>query len=52
MSNTNTGKQGGAPSLTQNWSAGTPKPADLVAPKGIVSVPIDNENRGKDGTQK
>lgn len=51
MSDTNTGKQSGAPALPNNFSANTKKPNDDKAPGGIAP-PIDNENRGKDGTQK
>ena len=49
MSDTNTGKQSGAPALQNNFSAA--KPADLVAPGGIAPA-LQDHNRGKDGTQK
>ena len=45
----NTGKQGGAPAIPNNWQG--KKPADEVAPKGIEGT-VDGHNRGKDGTQK
>lgn len=50
MSNTNTGKQGGAPTLPNNWTAQAPK--DESAPNGLAKTPVDGEKRGKDGTQK
>jgi len=50
MSNdTNTGKQGGAPSLPNNFQG--QKPADAKAPGGIEGK-VDGHDRGKDGTQK
>lgn len=54
----NTGKQGGAPALPNNFSANTPTPGQPSAPpiKGQSTLnwvgPSDSENRGKDGTQK
>lgn len=45
----NTGKQGGAPSIPNNWQGS--KPADAKAPGGIEGK-VDDHNRGKDGTQK
>ena len=53
MSDTNTGKQGGAPALPNNFS-GT-KPADASAPKidgGGTFTPSTSQSndRGKDGT--
>ena len=48
----NTGKQGGAPALPNNFQGA--KPADASAPKigGKGFTPSPNEhNRGKDGTQ-
>ena len=49
MSNTNTGKQGGAPALSGNFQG--QKPADAKAPGGIEGK-VDSEDRGKDGTSK
>jgi hypothetical protein len=49
MSDTNTGKQGGAPALPNNFQG--QKPKDAKAPGGIEGN-VDSENRGKDGTQK
>ena len=52
---TDTGKQGGAPALPNNWTDGFKKPADDKAPLiGTPSFKVSpNEaNRGKDGTQK
>lgn len=51
---TNTGKQGGAPSLPNNFSA--KKPADARAPKidggkNFTPGTSQSHNRGKDGTQ-
>ena len=45
----NTGKQGGAPALPNNFQGA--KPADLVAPGGIAPA-LQDHNRGQDGTQK
>jgi len=45
----NTGKQGGAPALPNNFSA--KKPPNDSAPGGINGK-VDSHNRGKDGTQK
>ena len=50
----NTGKDGGAPALSNNFQGS--KPADASAPKisGGTTLnatgPADSENRGKDGT--
>lgn len=49
MSDTNTGKQGGAPALPNNFQG--QKPADVIAPNGIEGK-VDSNERGKDGTQK
>ena len=49
MSDLNTGKQSGAPALPNNFQGS--KPADAIAPKGIEGK-VDDQNRGKDGTQK
>ena len=55
MSNTDTGKQGGAPALPNNFQG--KKPADASAPKISggstlnATGPAKDENRGKDGTQ-
>jgi len=52
MSNVNTGKQGGAPALSNNFSG--KKPADAKAPRigGKGFSPSPNESsRGKDGTR-
>lgn len=57
MSNTDTGKQGGAPALPNNFSASTPTPADITAPdiggssQLNVTGPASKSERGKDGTQ-
>lgn len=51
----NTGKQGGAPALPNNWTDGFKKPADDKAPNiGSPSFKVspNDHNRGKDGTQK
>lgn len=56
MSNTNTGKQGGAPALSNNWQGQKPKDASAPKLQGGTTLnwtgPADSENRGKDGTQK
>lgn len=44
MSDTNTGKQSGAPALPNNFQG--KKPADVVAPDGIKGT-VDDHNRGK-----
>ena len=47
---TNTGKQSGAPKLPNNFEGA--KPNDDRAPGGIAVWPVQDENRGKDGTSK